>query len=267
MGGDVISTVDGHPITLSELAHASTGASVDPAVALSRLQDEEVVARAAQRAGWGADPEVARAERRALVQALLARTVEATEPEIDPVEIERAYEASGGRFDAPERRGGVYVLARTGGPNDEAAARRWIAQAHAEIAAAAEPVAAALAIGRRPLDSLPFGAEVREVELVDRGAGADPAYLEALFALERPGLVPAPVLTSAGWQVIVLTRIEPARSVARVDAMLTLRDERVAVIRAAALAQLVREIARDRPVVVEPNASSLLANLRIGASE
>jgi len=263
IGGDVVSTVDGHAITRQEVEEAARAASVSPTVALRRLQDEYVLSLAAERAGWGDDAQVSQAGRRALVQALLARSVEAGEVEIDPAQIEAAYEANSARFDAPERRNSLHVLALTGGPNNAVEAQRWIMELHAELSRAPDVTAAALAVRHRQLDSLPFGVLVQEVEGNERAAGADPAYLSALFELREPGLVPVAVQTSLGWHVIVLTHIEPGRSVGRVEATLTLREERTAVIRANRLGGLVHDIVQEHPVVVQPEAGRLLENSRI----
>lgn len=263
VGGEVLSTVDGYPITRAEVEHAARAANVTPSTALARLEDEAVLALAAERAGAGEDPRIAHAQRQAMVQALLARTVEVERVEIDPAEVEAAYEANPARFSAPEQRRSAHVVARVEPGADDSAQQAWIAEVLAELQAAPDPLAATLAIDRRPLHELPFEVMVQEVAGMARDAPADPAYLEALFAMSAPGVVPTPVRTEMGWHVIVLTRIEPERATSRMEALETLRSEREASLRYEILNRITMELARASNVHIEPNAADLLGNPRV----
>jgi len=268
VGGEVVSTVDGHAITLEEVEAAARAAEVEPAVALRRLQDEALLALAARRArGPRDDPAVTRAERQAMVQALLERTVEAEEPEVPEDEVVAAYEASRGRFSAPETRWSAYVVALDAPVADMDAGRAWIAQIVEELREAPDPVNAALAVRRRSdLDALPFAVEVQEVAGLPRDdPRSEPAYLQALFAMEEPGVFPEPVRTQLGWHAVILTRIEPPRTTSREEALETLRQERVAQLRHGELNELVADIARRTPVTLVPQAPQLLTNPRITA--
>lgn len=260
VGGEVVATVDGHPIRRADVEHAARTAGVPPRVALERLIDETLLTLAAEREAGGRDAEADGAARQALVQALLARSVEAIPVEIDPAALEEAYDANRGRFDAPERRRSAHVLARVPEGADDADAAAWIAEVHRELREAADPLAALLAVRRRPLEALGFEVLVQEIAALGRDAETDAAYLDALFARESSGLVPAPVRTSMGWHAILVTGIEPARTTTREEALETLRGEREAEVRYGALARLLAEIAARTTVYVDPEIGVLLAH-------
>lgn len=80
VGGDVVSTVDGMPITSGEVQRVASETELSPPEALERLQERELLAGEALRRGYGEDPAVERATRQALVQQLLAREVEDAVP-------------------------------------------------------------------------------------------------------------------------------------------------------------------------------------------
>jgi hypothetical protein len=256
VGGGVVSTVNGHPITLTEVERAARAAGVPPRLALRRLQDEALLAAAAAAAGAADRPEVRRAARRAMVQALLEREVEGrvTGASIDRAELEAAFEADLERWESPAQRRSVHVLARLppeASAEAVAAAEAWIRDTHARLAAADEPAAAILALRRRPPEALPFEVTVEEVPPLERGAEADEAYLAAIFALDAEGLVPEPVRSSFGWHAIAVTEVTPAREVPREEAIETLRDERVAARRAERLRAWIPELAERHPVEVD----------------
>jgi hypothetical protein len=86
-----------------------------PRQALTRLEEEVVLARAAEAEGMGDDdPEVRDVERRAAVQALLAREIEERiRPETIPdEEVAERLLRDLPMFAQPERRASVHVLAR-----------------------------------------------------------------------------------------------------------------------------------------------------------
>jgi len=76
VGGDVLATVDGRPITVDEVRRVVRETELGPRQALLRLEERELLAGEASRAGYADDPEVRRATRQAMVQALLEREVE-----------------------------------------------------------------------------------------------------------------------------------------------------------------------------------------------
>lgn len=76
VGGDVVSTVDGMPITVDEVRRVVRETELGPRDALERLQERELLAMEARRQGRDDGPEVERATKQAMVQALLRREVE-----------------------------------------------------------------------------------------------------------------------------------------------------------------------------------------------
>lgn len=259
VGGRVISTVDGHPITVADVQAAARAAGVSPRVALQRLQDEELLAAAAARAGIG-ETEGRRAARQAAVQRLLAEEVEAAvgPDAVDPAAIEAAFEESLERFERPERRSSVHLLARIpedAPPGAEAEAEAWIAARHREIAEAPDAEAAVLAYQTRPPGDRTFEVLAESVPALPRDGAADPAYLRALFSPEAEGLVDAPVRTSFGWHVVVVTEIEPRWEATREEALETLREERLASLRHARLTALLQRLAAESEIEVDPEAA------------
>ena len=267
VGGDTVATVDGHGIDRSLVASAARAAEVTPEVALSRLEDEQLLALAAARAGLEQDPEVRRASRRALVQSLLARTVETAAIEPSPEQVEQAFEAGRERFSAPERRRSTRVLAEVPPGAEGAQARAWIERVILELSQASDATNAALAIRRRQLDQLPFSVEVSEIGALARQEGWDPAYQAGLFSREEPGVVPEPIRTARGFEAIVITWIEPARSISREQALHILEGERDAALRQALLQRFVQRLRTQRPTAVSPEATRWLSELRLGPQD
>lgn len=256
VGGQVVSTVDGHPITLADVRHAVEITGVEPELALRRLQDELLLTEAARRAGYADDEEARQVARRVAVQRLLAEEVEAAHgpEEVDPAELEAAFEENLARFETPERRASVTVSARppeNAPPGAAQAARAFAAEVWRELAAADDPSLAAFAVQRRVLPNLPFEVSVDEVDPLSRRDEESHAYLDALFAAEAPGLLPELVQTEVGFHAVVLTEIVPASELTREEALDVLRDERVARARAEALGELVAEIGGRTQVQVD----------------
>jgi hypothetical protein len=82
VGGRVVSTVDGQPITVEDVERVARSAELSPAEALRRLQRYHLLAGEAERRGFGANAAVRQASRKAAVQELLAMEVEAP-PSLD----------------------------------------------------------------------------------------------------------------------------------------------------------------------------------------
>jgi hypothetical protein len=255
VGGDVISTVDGFPIDRATVQQAVDAAGVAPELALRRLQDEEAVAAAAQRAGFDADAEVEAAARRASVQALLVRTVEAevSADAVDEAQLVAAYEAATWRFSSPERRRLVRVVARVavGDSAAEGDAHTWARALLGDAGAASDPEVVLLAVRHRNEETA-FDVTVDETPPLAREEVPDPAAADALFSLTEAGLVPDVVRTRSGWEVMAVTEIEPASSLTREQALEQLRGEALARLRSRRLDELIARLAAERGVTLEP---------------
>ncbi|MBX7195925.1 MAG: peptidylprolyl isomerase [Sandaracinaceae bacterium] len=258
VGGDVVATVDGVPITLHEVETLARTAHLTPALALERLEDELVLGGLAERTELARDPEVESAARRAAVRELLVRVVE---PTITPETVSsedldaRRAQISGG-LSMPETRRAVHVLVTLEADADEArldAAFRLARSLRDELAGAPDLVAAMDAMaGRR-------GAFEIVVEHLDPMARADleAPFGDALFAATEPGLLPEVVRTSYGVHVIDLVAVVPAWEVPREEWEPVLRRQIAAEGRAAALEELAATLASRTRVEIDPRAQAL----------
>jgi len=261
IGGQVVSMVDGVPITVDEVESAARRYDLSPREALGKLQDRELLAAAAARAGHGDDPYVRRVTRQAAVQALLAREVEGEVP-VPPEAIERRIEESRDRFDHPERRGSHHVLVKL--PEEPTEDQLQVARSFARevtdlFREAADPVAVVRShASTSEVEGLEVVAEA--VGPMARDAAAAEPYLAAIFALDEPGVVPDPVRTEFGVHAVHLSAIEPARTFDREEAERVVREEIVAEAHRRRLAELVQRLEqRYRPRVREEVVRRVLA--------
>lgn len=215
LGGQVASTVDGVAIEVAEVREVSRETGLAPAEALRRLQDREVLAAEARRRGYASHPEVILAAKRAAVQALLAREIEAAvPPESFPEEVVRERWQANEEYHRPERRRVSHVLARLpdeAGDAEDAVSRRLAGEAAAALRAATEVEAVLAEYRGTERDGLTL-----VVEELPPMAAEDPyqePFKDAVFALEGPGVVAEPVRTSYGWHAIVVHEITPALEV------------------------------------------------------
>jgi parvulin-like peptidyl-prolyl isomerase len=260
IGGQVVSTVDGVAITVDDVRRRAEVGRIAPREALRQLQDDMLLAAEAERRGLGRDPRVVQDARRAAVQALLREQVEASIPEssIEPDAIARAYQRHLDQFQQPERRASKHVLVRVppdAPPEADRAARARIEGLLTEVRAVPDPTAW---IDERLAAGVP-GLVIEEVPGLTRHDQADAAYLEALYALPAPGLVPGPVRTGFGWHAILLTEVIPARNVTLEEATPELRRSVLDSRRRARVAELIEETAGR--TAVEPNQDAVRAAL------
>jgi hypothetical protein len=89
--GAVVATVNGSPIGAEDVRELAQAQSLTAREALQRLEEARLVEQHAQQRGYGTRTDVARETKRALVQALLAETVEReVRPELIPLEQVKA---------------------------------------------------------------------------------------------------------------------------------------------------------------------------------
>lgn len=252
LGGAVVSTVDGEPITLADVTRVVRDTGLEPRAALRRLQEATLLAREAERRGYDGRPAVRTARRKAAVQALLEREVErlAAPEDVSEEELRQALEARKDSLARPERRASQHLLAKVAkdAPEDEArAARRVAEQALRDLRDAEQGPEGWQAV----LDGYRDGGSdvvVEDLPAVDRESPFAEPYLEALFDASRIGPVADPVRTEFGWHAIVVTEIHPARE-ASVEALRSeLRDTLATEKRHRRLVELVSELERDLPV-------------------
>lgn len=224
VGGQVISTVHGFAITVGEVAALARASGLSPQAALERLQAERLLMAEAERRGFDRDPQVREVARKAAVQLLLDELANAQPVTED--EVKEAYEKAGTRFNKPERRTTVHVLAKLGKevtPEAEAAAKAYVAQRLAELAQAPDPAAFVKGLSGKHMPE--FSVKGEALPPIARGDAIAAPYLDATFSLSQPGTVPEPVRTAFGWHAIRVLEIIPPEFIPYVDAAPTLRAE------------------------------------------
>jgi hypothetical protein len=203
--------------------------------ALDQCIDFELLAQAAAARGRGEHPEVRALGEREAVRALLRAELERAYPDpasIPRTKIEELWRRPElhARYNHPEYRSVVYVRA----PVD----RRLPRGVPADILAkqAALRVASALG-GRRDLPPEEFFAaaraaagdtrltEQREPYEHPRHDYAEEPFAAAAFAIPEVGMISEPARTRHGWDVLLLTKILPARSTSLAEAEPELRQE------------------------------------------
>jgi hypothetical protein len=101
--GAVAAKVDGAAIGLDQVRELAEKGGLAPRVALERLEDEQLLANEAARRGYGRPDLTERAVKRALVQALLAETVERLRAQDIPAsEVRERFDQVAGANLAPE---------------------------------------------------------------------------------------------------------------------------------------------------------------------
>lgn len=286
--GPVVATVDGTPIALADVEDVARRTGLSPPEALRRLEDEVLLYRAAERAGVTTDAEDERTVRRAMVQAYLAAEIEAriTPESIDEALVRTRRERDANLFAQPERRASTHVLCRrrparataAGAGDDEgevdpedaaaatdAAIARFAARVAEELRAEADPAAAAARYRDENAEGRAFEIVVEDVPPARRTGDVDESFAAALFALAEPGDVTAPVTTSFGVHVVVLTDIVPAWSVPDDEVYALVRRQLAVEARAEALVALEDRLLAEHPPVIDPDVATRLLTTDLGA--
>jgi hypothetical protein len=99
--GALVAKVNGATIGVDQVRELTQSTGLSPRAALTRLEEEQLLAEEARRRGYGRSSATSEDVKRALVQALLADTVEKLRPEDIPLSEVRA------RFDSVAQRAGL----------------------------------------------------------------------------------------------------------------------------------------------------------------
>jgi hypothetical protein len=223
VGGAVISTVDGLAITVGEVQELVT-AGLARDEALRRLQAERLLMLEAERRATGGDPAVAWVTRQAQVQALLESVTGTVS--IGDEDIAEAYEKARARFEVPERRVVVHVLAvlpDQANASADAAARAFASSMIGQLERA--PDVAAFLASQRGKKTAEFEVRAESLPPLSLDSNIVPEFLEATFGLREPGVVRQPVKTRFGWHAIRLLEIQPASITPYAEAAAQLRAE------------------------------------------
>jgi parvulin-like peptidyl-prolyl isomerase len=220
IGGAVVSTVDGHAISIADVQAVMRASSLSAREALDRLQAEQLLMAEAERRGTSSEA-IDQVEVRAAVQALLDR--EAASRLASDSELRAAYERDA-RFHVPETRTTVHVLARVGDKASEKEAQAAYGVAKKAVGdLRTQDLSAVEARYSGSIDGIAVKTE--HLPPVDRNAAFVREYLDGVFSIPAPGVVPEPVRTSFGWHAIRVLEITAARETPFEEAAAVLRGE------------------------------------------
>jgi peptidyl-prolyl cis-trans isomerase C len=253
----VVSTVDHRAITLPDVEEL-VRAGMPSGEALGRLQAELLLMDEAERRGFERDATVRAVASQALVQALLESEVASVRvPESD---VAASYQQQASRFRPAERRGSVHVLARlpkNPSPDFETRAQALVRQLGAELAATRDRDAFIAGHAGRVMSGIDLVAE--RIPAVDRGAKLAPAYIDALFSLQRPGDVSKPVRSKYGWHAILLLAIERLPATSYEDARASIEAELLLKARTEHVAALIEGLRARHRVEISADVDATLA--------
>ncbi len=147
----------------------------------------------------------------------------ATDVEPSESELQERYEQEKARFSTPEQRQAAQILIRPADDSDEARAAA-LAKATALVEQARAEGADFAALARENSDDLGSRAQGGDLGWLEKGL-TDPAFDEALFALDAAGAVSDPVRTEEGYHVIALRELRPGTEKSFEEVREQLRDE------------------------------------------
>jgi parvulin-like peptidyl-prolyl isomerase len=261
---NAVAVVDGEGIALSEVEELGRRSGLSAREALSRLEAERLLMKEAARRGFGGDPEVRLVARRAAVQALVI--AEADKLGVSEDELREAYAGAQARFNKPEMREAVHLLARM--PLDaspglsragEQFAREAIQQGGFTGAEDVEEVLKRF----RQRNSRRFAVVVERLAPVSRSGRLAKQFEDALFEPSRPGMVPHPVRTSYGWHAIYVTSIEPEEHVGFEEAADLLRPEILLEKRTKAMEAFLGQLERNADIQRDESAIEWLLKAKL----
>lgn len=255
----VVANVDGAAITLADVQRLCERGGLTPRAALERLEAEALLAREAERRGFAAVDAVDLVGQQALVQALLEADVERVAETAD--EIDEAYAKSGERFHTPERRVATHVLAvlpKQPTPDTDAAERAFTTDVIQKLKAAADPNSVLETLAQA---KAPFPIKVEALPAAPREGRFVREFSQAMFSLEKPGIVPTPVRTQFGWHAIWLREILPEQRVPETVARAELSREIALNKRQRRLDALLKQLEQRASVVYAPKVRDALAVL------
>ncbi len=290
-GGSVVARVQGRAVFARDVAAVAAREGLPLRDALDREVARILLLREAHRRGVARRTEVREAARRISVQRLLYEEVEARVVEVPERAVRARFERRKEALARPEERFVAHVTfkpvvrsvqsdgeaapvdavdggaGRATGEDDAAwaVARRHAEALLEEVGAAEDPAHALVEGWDRWRERLGEGlVRFERMPPVHRDDPLLPEFLDAVFALERPGLVPNLVRTRYGWHVIVVEHIRLARGARYEDVAEELRKEISIERRRERLAELLRDLrARFGVRLREASVRTVLAHLSI----
>jgi hypothetical protein len=215
-GDAIVAEVDGRPVYASCVMAQARARGQEAHDALEACIGFELLAQAAQAEGHDRDPLVLDARRRQAARALIHEEFAAGFAGPDDVphaDLEEIWPRAQRRFDHPEIRFTVYVRAPV--PDDAAPG----SAADREARALADELHAALAEHTNLEESrfIALAAEIAGDRRIQRGeplsfpreGRVHEDFAEAAFAIPEAGMVSEPLRMPGGWDIILLTRVQP----------------------------------------------------------
>ncbi|MEZ4256456.1 MAG: peptidylprolyl isomerase [Polyangiales bacterium] len=241
IGGNVVATVDGRPITVARVAAVVRATGLAPSDALRRLEDEELLASEAAKRGMGERAVVQRILKQAAVQKLLHEAVEVPmqAANVPAKEVDKVFEQRRDSLSHPEQRASVHILVRVkpgAAPDVDAKAKLVAQRAITDLRRAVDYDVLVDSLNGTFRDGVQLYAE--RVPALARDSRADKAYLDAMFALPAPGVVDHPVRSMFGWHAIAVAKIIPPSTADRHAADARLRESLVVPMRKRQLGSL-----------------------------
>ncbi len=262
VGGDVVSTVDGHPITVADVGALARAGRVSPQEALRRLQAELLLMAEAERRGLAVRRAVREVGRKASVHALLDE--EANAATVPREQLRARYKQHNRRFNRPEVRSSLHALAQlddNASPEQEQAGKEFAQAMLERFRATDDPTRMIEGLHGQKRDG--YTVVIQKLPPVPDTAGFAKPYLDGLFSVDEAGVVPEVVRTSFGWHAIVVTEIKPALSMPFEEAEAELREEGLGQARVEAVDGLLRRLRTQTPVEVDQGAQEALASLEL----
>jgi peptidyl-prolyl cis-trans isomerase C len=254
-GRRAVAIVNGAPISVGDIEAFVRRSGQTPRKALALLEAERLLIEEAYKRGFDADPEVVQVGKQAAVQALLIERVEG-QTRVTDADLEAAYQRELSRFQQPERRLSVHVLAKLNRDADAKTQQAAEQLAREAIAAFRKEGDSEQLLARfRGRASTPLGVITERLPPMGRDDAIEAPYKEALFSLDKPGVVEKPIRTSYGWHAIYLTEIRPAqkRTLAEVGDLLKPQVQQAK--RTVQVKALIQQASRSAKTV--PNASEI----------
>ena len=228
----VVAEVNGEPIYDSCVINQVAAHNLSKAEAVSQCIDFALLAQEAAARGYADHPEVSDARKTETVRALIDGdfTASFATPDDVPEEYLREHwkQWANRLYNVPEHRTAEWVRIQAQGvardSAEDLAARAISEDLYAALADKRDlTVTEFRRIATEAANGHPLAVNPRPFEFARRG-GALPAFADATFAIAEVGRVSTPTRTKYGWDVILLTKIVPARSATYTQALPEMRE-------------------------------------------
>jgi parvulin-like peptidyl-prolyl isomerase len=224
---EVVATVNGRALTAAQVAEQARATGQPPAQALDGLIRGELLAQAADERGLGAEPEVQRRAREAMVRRYLREAFEkenTPEVAVTALDLRKAYQAALPRLVHPPLKEVHHLLIRTKGADDKAAALAEEMRQRALKTTSVEEFNRLQDEYRERVKATGHELINEQVITAREGWTAEP-FAKATFELRKPGDISPVTHTTFGYHVVRLHRDIPAENISMEEAAPTIRKD------------------------------------------